>query len=133
LLTHIPHISGDFYKIKHRAADKQIGAVFAFIQSSEESFIAQINNTYCIIMNGHFHSNDSPFDKGPGLDVHQCTSHRDGDWITWRCPHCEGYERRYNWQTGEMRLRSGNSTALHAGMSTREQNMEALVQALPPN
>jgi hypothetical protein len=32
-----------------------------------------------------------------------------------------------------MRLRSGNSTALHAGMSTREQNMEALVQALPPN
>ena len=64
--------------------------------------------------------------EGLPSDIHHCTSHRDGDWIIWRCPRCEGYERRYNWRTTEMRVKRGNSEAQHTGMSTREQNMEAL-------
>ncbi len=65
------------------------------------------------------------FDGLPS-DIHHCTSHREGEWITWRCPQCDGYERRYNLNTGEMRVNRGNSEAQHTGMSTREQNMEAL-------
>ncbi|MCB0576138.1 MAG: hypothetical protein KDC61_16405, partial [Saprospiraceae bacterium] len=61
------------------------------------------------------------------------TSHRDGEWIIWRCPQCEGYERRLNWNTGEMSVRRGDSTAQHTGFSTREQNMEALQRGLPQN
>ncbi len=66
-------------------------------------------------------------------DVHQCTSHRQGEWITWRCPHCAGYERRYNWVTGEMRLKRGGATAQHMGASTQAENMEALQQVLSLN
>lgn len=61
-------------------------------------------------------------------ETHHCTSHRDGDWITWRCPHCAGYERRLNWRTGEMRVHRGGSEAQHAGASTQERNMEALTR-----
>ena len=64
--------------------------------------------------------------EGLPSDIHHCTSHREGEWITWRCPHCEGYERRYNLNTGEMRVKRGNSSAQHTGASTRDQNMEAL-------
>ncbi|MEO6038644.1 MAG: hypothetical protein ABIQ93_09545 [Saprospiraceae bacterium] len=66
-------------------------------------------------------------------DIHQCTSHRQGDWITWRCPHCNSYERRYNFVTGEMQIKRGNSTAQHTGASTRAENMEALQQVLSFN
>jgi hypothetical protein len=72
------------------------------------------------------------FDSLPA-DVHECTSHREGEWITWRCPHCDGYERRYNWQTGEMRIRRGNSTAQHTGLSSREQNMDGLTKVIDFN
>lgn len=61
-------------------------------------------------------------------ETHHCTSHREGDWIVWRCPHCDLYERRYNWQTGEMRVRRGNADVPHTGMSTSVQNMEALTR-----
>lgn len=64
--------------------------------------------------------------KGMPSDVHHCTSHREGDWMIWRCPHCADYERRMNWQTGEMHIRRGQSTAQHTGLSTKTQNMEAL-------
>lgn len=60
-------------------------------------------------------------------DVHHCTSHRKGDWITWRCPLCEGYERRFNWRTGEMEV-IGRTLAQHTGFSDKPQNMEALRQ-----
>ncbi|HMX41760.1 MAG TPA: hypothetical protein PK971_01460 [Saprospiraceae bacterium] len=69
----------------------------------------------------------------PDQDIHHCTSHRDGDWIIWRCPYCQSYERRYNWVTNEMRVRTGGSEALHAGMNTQQQNMEALTMGLSPN
>lgn len=72
------------------------------------------------------------FDGLPS-DVHHCTSHRDGEWITWRCPHCEGYERRLNWKTGEMRVKRGNSTAQHAGVNNREQDMDGLQRVIFQN
>lgn len=71
--------------------------------------------------------------EGLPADVHECTSYRDGEWITWRCPHCEGYERRLNWQTGEMRVRRGDSNAQHTGMNTGEQNMDGLRKVLSLN
>lgn len=64
--------------------------------------------------------------KGLPTDIHHCTSHRDGDWVIWRCPQCADYERRMNWQTGEMHIRRGRSEAQHTGLSTKTQNMEAL-------
>lgn len=83
---------------------------------------------------GDFFSMEGPIRfEGLPSDVHQCTSHRDGEWITWRCPHCEGYERRYNLNTGVMRVKRGNSSAKHTGTSSREQNMEALRQVISSN
>lgn len=66
-------------------------------------------------------------------NTHQCTSHREGDWIIWRCPYCQGYERRFNWVTNEMRTRRGGSEAQHTGMNTQNQNMEALTTGLSYN
>jgi hypothetical protein len=66
--------------------------------------------------------------QGLPSDVHHCTSHRDGEWITWRCPLCNGYERRLNWKTGKMQVTRNGSTAQHTGFSNREQNLEALQQ-----
>ncbi|MBX2891299.1 MAG: hypothetical protein KF734_10255 [Saprospiraceae bacterium] len=71
--------------------------------------------------------------EGLPSDIHECTSHRDGEWITWRCPHCKDYERRLNWKTGEMNVRRGRSTAQHIGMSTREQNLEGLRRVVHHN
>lgn len=65
--------------------------------------------------------------------THQCTSHREGNWTIWRCPQCQGYERRFNWVTNEMRVRTGGSEALHSGMNTQSQNMEALTTGLSYN
>jgi len=61
-------------------------------------------------------------------ETHHCTSFRDGDWIVWRCPHCERYERRLNGRTGEMKIARGGSEARHTGMSNQAQNMEALTR-----
>ena len=62
----------------------------------------------------------------PGM--HECTSYRDGDWIIFRCPLCPGYERRFNWVTGEMQVDRAGSKAQHTGLSTGPQNMEALAR-----
>ena len=51
------------------------------------------------------------------IPFHQCTSHVDGNWTVWRCPHCPGYEQRLNRVTSEMIVRKGGSTALHSGMA----------------
>ena len=61
-------------------------------------------------------------------ETHHCTSYRDGDWIVWRCPQCERYERRYNGRTGEMKIARGGSEARHTGMSSQVQNMQALTK-----
>ena len=70
-------------------------------------------------------TNSRPGQPSP---VHECTSHRAGDWIIFRCPYCPGYERRFNWLTGEMQLDRAGSTAQHTGLSTAKQNMEALTR-----
>ncbi len=71
--------------------------------------------------------------QGLPADVHHCTSYRENDWIVWRCPHCQDYERRYNWKTGKMRVNRGGSVAQHTGLSTGEQNLEALHRAVALN
>jgi hypothetical protein len=79
-------------------------------------------------MTNHF----TPTNTNPA-DLHQCTSHTDGDWTVWRCPHCPGYERQFNWVTSEMKVRSGGSTALHSGMADDENGMAALTEGLCQN
>ena len=61
-------------------------------------------------------------------DIHSCTVSLDGDWIVWRCPFCRDYERRLNWQTGEMSVRRGGSAARHCGFIEGKENMDALTQ-----
>jgi hypothetical protein len=55
------------------------------------------------------------FNAGPGSDGHQCESYRDGDWIVFRCPICLEYERRINWRTGAMTVRSSDDAVRHTG------------------
>jgi hypothetical protein len=71
--------------------------------------------------------------RGLSPDTHHCTSHRDGDWIVWRCPVCEQYERRYNTRTEEMRVRRGGSEARHAGYNAGGDNMKPLLGYLRDN
>ncbi len=50
------------------------------------------------------------------MTYHNCTSTRDGDWITFRCPKCN-YCRKLNYRTQEMKLiREGDQSVLHRGM-----------------
>ena len=62
-------------------------------------------------------------------DVHQCTSYRSGDMITWVCPLCPGYKRELNWMTGEMKV-TGRNEHRHTGGSDSEQNLEGLTKNL---
>ena len=48
---------------------------------------------------------DKHFNSRENSAHHECTSHREGDWIIVRCTACEDYERRYNWRTGEIKSR----------------------------
>lgn len=59
-------------------------------------------------------------------DVHHCTSRRIGNVITWRCPLCEGYERRFDLLTGVMTV-TGKTGAKHIGISSKPENMEASI------
>jgi Zn finger protein HypA/HybF involved in hydrogenase expression len=55
------------------------------------------------------------FEKPQDVEFHQCQATREGDWIVFRCPKCNGYERRLNWRTGEMTSRNVNVQVLHTG------------------
>lgn len=79
-------------------------------------------------MTNHF----TPTNATPA-DFHQCTAHTDGNWTVWRCPLCPRYERRFNWVTSEMKVRSGGSTALHSGMAGAGDDMAGLTQGLCSN
>lgn len=48
-------------------------------------------------------------------DQHVCIGQRQGDWIVFICPICKGYERRVNWDTGEVKVKRGNSKFNHTG------------------
>lgn len=50
-------------------------------------------------------------------DTHVCKSHKQGDVITWTCPHCPGYIRTYNEKTGTLYVNRAGSTAIHTGSS----------------
>ena len=50
-------------------------------------------------------------------DTHVCKSHKQGDVITWTCPHCPGYIRTYNEKTGTLYVNRAGSTATHTGSS----------------
>lgn len=55
------------------------------------------------------------FNNG-GVEQHDCSAVRDGDWIIYRCPKCPLYERRYNCRTGEMAVRGADSAIRHRGV-----------------
>jgi hypothetical protein len=66
-------------------------------------------------------------------NVHHCTSHREGDWIIWRCPICAHYERRFNWRTGHMKCGGKEGNFIHTGISSEKSNMESLTLNTHPN
>lgn len=80
-------------------------------------------------MPSHF----TPTSNASPIPFHQCTSHTEGNWTVWRCPHCAGYERRLNRATGQMRVNKGGSTALHTGMADGGNGMGALTTGLCSN
>jgi len=66
-------------------------------------------------------------------DTHQCSSRRDGDWLIWNCAQCAGYERRFNFVSGEMRTRRGGSLAQHTGSTDAADLREAFAETLCRN
>ena len=50
-------------------------------------------------------------------DPHYCTSYREGDWIVWKCPLCDRYERKLNVLTSEMQV-TGKNEFKHIGIAT---------------
>lgn len=58
----------------------------------------------------NFRINDAP-------QRHQCVVRRDGDWIIFTCPQCEGYERRLHLFDGKTTVQEGEDPfALHEGV-----------------
>jgi hypothetical protein len=55
------------------------------------------------------------FNHSSDTEVHECESHRKGDWIIFRCPLCPDYERRMNWRTGEMNVKNNTADINHTG------------------
>lgn len=51
------------------------------------------------------------------LPRHPCTARREGDWIIFTCPQCDGYERRLNIRSGKISLSPGDDPfILHEGV-----------------
>lgn len=59
-------------------------------------------------------------------NVHHCTSHRDGDCITWICPLCPGYIRLYNLKSGKMSVR-GKTDFQHVGVNSNDTESNILI------
>ena len=55
------------------------------------------------------------FDMPTDAETHVCESHRDGDWIYFRCPKCPEYERKLNWKTGELKTKNAQAHINHTG------------------
>ncbi len=49
-----------------------------------------------------------------GVEQHECTATREGDWIIYTCKQCS-YQRRINLKTNKMEVTEGNPLALHLG------------------
>lgn len=52
---------------------------------------------------------------GDGNIRHECESYSDGEWIIFRCPLCEDYERRVNPRTGENVVTNMRAEIHHSG------------------
>lgn len=63
----------------------------------------------------------------PSLEDHECEAHRDGDWIVFRCPDCSDYERRFNWRTGQMKVKNTNPYINHRGEHVPPDAMYPLI------
>jgi hypothetical protein len=63
---------------------------------------------------------------------HQCTSHIENGCIVWRCPYCEGYERRLNVSTGEMTVK-GKTDFPHQGGNVGKTDVSALTKGINLN
>lgn len=60
--------------------------------------------------------------------THQCTATISGDWIVYLCPHCDGWQLKQNWKTGQI---VRNSVAIlsiipHSGFVNTNDNMNPL-------
>lgn len=53
-------------------------------------------------------------EKNAMKEIHNCISHRDGDWIIYICEQCN-YELRENWRTGEMIVKHADVNVKHFG------------------
>lgn len=72
--------------------------------------------------------------KGIPDDTHICTSFVEGDWVVFRCPICQGYERRINLVTDEIRVIRNGSTANHIGYNCDgKPNLSALTACISKN
>jgi len=65
-------------------------------------------------------------------ETHHCTSFRDGDWIVWRCPHCQNYERRFNLMTSTMSIK-GKNDFTHTGAFNPVAQTENVIKPLTKN
>ena|GEM_PF-4036484 len=48
-------------------------------------------------------------------EEHHCIGHREGDWVIFICPVCKDYQRHVNTVTKEVKVRKGNTQAVHVG------------------
>jgi len=66
--------------------------------------------------------------KFPSIEGHTCLSARDGDWTIFTCPFCEGYERRINWRTQEMKVINDRPDIQHSGSYFPTEYSEAFTE-----
>lgn len=88
------------------------GEIFSIRHGIEKGVVAMLNIN---------------FDPGEVVEAHECTAHRVGDWIIYRCEQCPEYERRYNWRTGEMKVRHSKKQCLHKGSYFPEEYENAFI------
>lgn len=69
------------------------------------------------------------FSFGPGSNHHECDSVMEGDWVIFRCPICEDYERRINLVTGENQVKNISSIVSHSGRHWPSQNRARALKA----
>jgi hypothetical protein len=60
-------------------------------------------------------------------EQHKCESFRDGDWIVFRCPVCQDYERRINWRTGDTKVKNSVPDINHSGSYFPYELTEAFI------
>jgi peptide/nickel transport system substrate-binding protein len=53
--------------------------------------------------------------------THQCTATISGDWIVYLCPHCDGWQLKQNWKTGQIVIRERSYEALLFGQNVEQE------------